>query len=154
MNAEKMIKIRRDGQIITEEMSVADIAALGWPPEEVVRLEWLCAGEKKAIENPFGIIARYLPDRSGIAVLHYEDASNVTRRLDVWDADGSLRFSRDAHLLLDGVMLHGYYGWFEPSRSGSTNVLGVIFSPDADRSMFHLDLDTHSGEVVGVFRAR
>jgi hypothetical protein len=151
MKVQTLHAIRRDGRTIDETMSPADVARLG-PPQKVVRIEWRHDQGAGHLEHPGGLLAKVLPDRSGIAVLLYEENAQYGIALKLLEPDGSVRASSDNRVTVDGGALLGGYGWFEPARTVPSRNIGVVFFRAADDAMMQLDIDSSTGKVVGAYK--
>jgi len=123
-------ELRRDGSILTEEMSVEDAFQLG-PPSEVVELRWLNDGTPVRLAAPNGVLAKVMPQRTCVVLIRDGAVSVI-------DAGGHL--IRSVLLGADEAL------WFEPPLSSQPNELGIVVStPEGNRIV---EVNITSGEVL------
>jgi hypothetical protein len=144
-------EIRRDGKVIDESMTPEDVGKLG-PPEKIVRIEWIYDQRSASLQHKGGMLAKVLPDRTGIAVLLHDGESRFAKNLKILNDDGSLRASSGPSLSIDGTAFSGEYGWFEPARTSPEKNLGIVFWRAADDILFQLDIDPATAKVMRAYR--
>jgi hypothetical protein len=146
-------KIRRDGQVIHEQMTPLQIAALG-TPERVTTVQWECDGRPVVLRSQHGVLAKVLPGREFVAILEMLDDSGVKTTLSVLNGDGSLRATVSNEQIVRGQTERGEFGWFEPARTSGPNHFGVVFRRDTSDYDLQLDIDGTTGTVIGVYETR
>ena len=123
-------ELRRDGSVLTEEMSVEDAFQLG-PPSKVVELRWLSDGTPVRLAAPNGVLARVMPQRTCVVLI-------LDGAVSVIDAGG---------LLMRSVPLGpGEPLWFEPPRSSQPDELGIVVRTPAGNRIVEVNIT--SGEVL------
>ncbi|MGS2744584.1 hypothetical protein ACU6TU_13470 [Halomonas sp. LS-001] len=147
-------KIRRDGKVIDEAMTAAQMISLGWNPEKVIELEWDADGRRLIFKCKHGLLAVVVPNRRTIAVLKENDDSDSNNSLLFLDASGREKFRVNNQVMVGEKEVSGTFCWFEPSRDSSPDVIGVTFRLDEDQSMVQVDIDANTGGSVGVYRIR
>jgi hypothetical protein len=75
----KLRKIRRDGIIIDETLTLTEQLTRGIPPCKVDALDWECDGRKVAYRVPFGLLAMIIPGRQFLAVIEDKDDTGSPR---------------------------------------------------------------------------
>jgi hypothetical protein len=149
-----LTKTRRDGKIILESMSIDQIAALGWSPDKVVQVTWSNDEQTVDVRAPCGVLAKTLPDRTGVAWLEAADEADTRSNLSVLNADGSVRFVLPNAQVINGSKEAGVYCWYEPARSSPATNFGVVFRIDRSQALFQVDVDVYSGTTAGVYELR
>lgn len=145
-------KIRRDGQVIEENMTFEQIFALG-TPEKVNTIQWEYGGRVVAWRTQHSMLATVLPGRNLICVIEELDDSGTRSTLSVVNGDGSLRAIVSNQQILRGRRERGQYRWFESARKSGPNHFGVIFRRDVSNYDFHLDIDGATGTVIAVYES-
>lgn len=146
-------KIRRDGRVIEEDMTLERRHELGWPVSKITRIEWRCDGNTISLEDPRGLTSVILPDRSGV-VLMLHTAQSSDEVLGVVNADGTSRFCLGNVQEINGEKFTGKYRWFQPTRINKPTVFGVVFGYTIKSQEFimhpdvHLDVDAMTGEII------
>jgi hypothetical protein len=147
-------EMRRDGKVIDENLTTAQLLSLGWAPEKVNRIEWEYHGQPVVVPVPHSMISRVVPERDAVMVIEKLDDTGFRNRLLVLNADGSVRLTIPNEQLIKGRPVHGEFGWFEPARVSGLPSLGIVFQPDNDSSMYVLDVDASNGTTLGVYPTR
>lgn len=108
-------EIRRDGRRIDETMTLDQLIGLGWPPDQVVRLEWQAGQRTVVVDAPHGVLAKVLADRHSIAVLTKVAGEACSpAQLSVLNEDGSTRLDIPNRQTIDHELTPGQFLWFEP----------------------------------------
>ena len=147
-------KIRRDGKVIDESMTAAQMISLGWNPEKVIKLTWDADGGRLTLKDKHGLLAVVVPNRRAIAVLKENDDSGSDSSLVILDANGGEKFRVNNKVMVGENEESGTFCWFEPSRDSSLDCIGVAFRLDRDQSMVQVDIDSSTGDFVGIYRTR
>jgi len=147
-------KIRRDGKVIDESMTAAQMISLGWSPEKVIEIEWDVDGRRLTFKCKHGLLAVVMPNRRAIAVLKENDDSGSNSSLVILDVNGGEKFRVNNKVMVGEKEESGTFYWFEPSRNSSPDYIGVVFRLDKDHSMVQVDIDSNTGGSVGVYRMR
>ncbi|MRD46973.1 hypothetical protein GHT07_06770 [Caenimonas koreensis DSM 17982] len=148
------VKLRRDGKAIPEAMTVDQMIEQGWTPEKVIEARWLFDERPVVLTNRFGLLAKVLPQRDGIAVIVDHDDTAMNNELRVVNADGTVRFVLANHQQINGRDQAGAFAWFEPSRTKVSSAFGVVFQAPTGSSMWQLDVDADDGRVLAAYEAR
>jgi hypothetical protein len=146
-------KVRRDGQVIDEQMTVAQIVALG-APQKVTTVQWEYGGHPVVRRSHHGMLSKVLSGGDFVAILEGPDDSDSRSALFVLNADGSLRLNVPNEQTINGKKEHGEFRWFESARKSDVNRFGVVFEPAGRNAMFQLDIDGTTGRVVDVYPIR
>lgn len=147
-------KIRRDGKVIDESVTAAQMISLGWNPEKVIELKWEANGRQLTFKGEFGLLAVVVPNRRSIAVLKENDDSGANNSLVVLDVNGDEKIRVNNKIVIDKKEESGAFCWFEPSRDNSLDCVGVVFRLDKDQSMVQVDIDSNTGGFVGIYQMR
>lgn len=153
MSIHNFMEIRRDGKVIDESMSAEDVFALG-NPEKIVEVKWRDDARLVSIHDDLGMLAKVVPGRNFVAINGHDEPSSQCRKLFIMNADGSKRLQLSNVQNIRGANESGKFCWFEPSRTESSDVFGVVFNVASDDSMFQLDIDATSGAIVGTYPVR
>jgi hypothetical protein len=146
-------KIRRDGQVIDEQMTPAQVFALG-TPQKVMTVQWEYGGRAVARQSQYGLLSRVLSGRELVVILESLDASDTRNSLLVLNADGSLRVSVPNDQPINGTKERGEFRWLEAPRKNEANRFGAVFEPAGRNAMFQLDIDGATGQVLEVYPFR
>jgi len=152
MTIKQFIEIRQDGKVIDETMKSEDIFALG-STEKIIEVQWSNGSQSVSLRDTHGVLAKVVPGRNFVAT-NGHDESGQHRIFSVINADGSPHLQLPNIQAIHGKNEEGEFCWFEPPRVESPNVFGVVFNRASDNSMFQLDIDAASGNVLGVFPIR
>ena len=151
MKVSLLKEIRKDGKIISEDMTIEDIASLGLPPEKIVSIEWSTDGRTNIYKHDKGIVAKVLPDRTGIALLLFGDKEGGSKELKILNADGSIRLTVNPEHNIDQVKKQVTYLWFEKPKTLSESAFGVVFADDMNKNLYQLDIDSASGKIINIY---
>ena len=146
-------KIRRDGQVIDEQMTTAQIFALG-TPQKVTTVQWEYGGHPVVRRSQHGMLSKVLSGRDLVVILEGLDDSDSRSTLFVLNADGSLRLNVPNEQTINGKKERGEFRWFESARKSGVNWFGIVFEPAGRNGMFQLDIDGTTGRVVDVYPIR
>ena len=148
---ENFLRIRRDGRRLAEAMDALSILALGWGPDQIVRIEWEADGARHARDFAHGVLAKVSPDKSAIVLLEEVVASGIqASSLSVINADGSTRYEIANTHRVDGALMTGNFVWFEAARVDPDHAIGLVFQAHsvAGSEQVQFDLNLVTGEVV------
>ena len=146
-------EIREDGRVIPESMTREELASQEWPISRIREVRWRDAGKEVQLTNSGGILARILPNRSGVIALFFPEVGGNADRALIYDADGRLRHDL-AKPSIDGVRLSGGFAWLESSEAVPTENVGIVFSRDSRNELIYFDVDPRTGGYVGYHRTR
>lgn len=147
-------ELRQDGQYIEESMTVDDIWNKLGGVSRTIGAQWQSNGQEFSLHNPNGLWARVLPKRDAIAINEADDSSGYYTHLRVLNEDGSLRFEVPTAQNIQGGIKFGTFVSFEAPRTGLQNCFAVMFVCLTDKTMYQLDINGATGQVVGVYSAQ
>jgi hypothetical protein len=142
-------KIRRDGRVIEEYMTAGDIISLGWPPEQVVEIQWLDCERPVKRQSSCGLLATVVRGRDYVALIENDSVFRTTSSLLIVNSDGTTRCPISDIQNIHGREVRGTFRWFEPPRQLRNNLFGVVFGSDQDSLAFQLDIDASECNIVG-----
>ena len=128
--------------------------SLGWNPEKVIELKWEVNGRHLTFKSEYGLLAVVVPNRRSIAVMKENDDSGSNSSLIILDVNGAIKFRVQDKLVVDGKEEGGVFCWFEPARNNSLDCVGVVFRLDKDQSMVQVDVESNTGDFVGIYPMR
>jgi hypothetical protein len=144
-------ELRQDGQYLEEGMTTDDIWDKLGGVSRTVGAQWQSKGQEFKLHNSNGLWAHVLPERDAIAINEADDSSGQYTNLRVLNEDGSLRFEVPTAQSIQGGIRLGTFAWFETPRTGLQNCFAVMFVSLNDKTMYQLDIDGATGQVVGVY---
>ncbi len=150
-------KVRFDGQVLKEGMSVRDLDNPTGQPVRVRTVQWKQDGTTHSYTAPLGLLAFMTKDRQYVAILEALDESWLPSKLLILNADGSLRMEVQSDLLIDGRLAHFHFMAVYSSPRPGGSVIRIAAKPDSgyrfatDRG---IDLDVESGEILGAVEIR
>lgn len=147
-------KVRADGKVIGEGMTVEQMLALGWTPCKVLDARWRWNEQLFDITNPLGLLAIVVPDRQWLAVLWNTDESALEADLYVIAGDRSQQIKIPDQLLINGQIEAGIYSWFEYFIHDSASVFTCMFTRRRDQSLFRVDIDAATGTIISISPSR
>jgi hypothetical protein len=150
----QVLEMREDGKAITEGMTSEDIWGKFGGVSRTIGVQWEHAGETHKLENPNGLWVWVLPQRDGIAINDADDPSGKYTKLRVLNANGSLRFEVPTVQTIKGNLHAGTFAWYEKPRTSRENAFGVMYVALEDGTMYQLDIDGGTGQVIDVYPAQ
>jgi len=147
-------RIREDGKVIDENMTVDRMIALGWSPCLVVEARWRWQEQLLSVVNSRGLLAIVVPDRQHLAILWNDDDTGIAATLYVVSGDRQQQIRITDQLLIDGQLETGVYSWFEQFPQDSPSVFTCMFSRQRDQAMFRVDIDAATGDILSVQHSR
>lgn len=142
------MKIRRDGKIIPEEMTLEQLEDIGWAPDKITRVQWDYEGRRIELNDPdgSGLYVEVIDDRTAVAV-------NMDEYISIIDADGSLRLRVPNVQNIGGKELKGKFAWFGEVESGMTHCFAVVFEVppvkwDEGSDFYLLHIDSMNGKLL------
>lgn len=134
-------EIRIDGKVIPEGMTVEDMAKRQWPIAKVQTVCWSDGKHTTSLSHEGGLLAKVLPDRSGVIVILFSDGESEAR---IYNADGSERFTlpRPAREVNN---LQGRFSWLEASEIDPLHNVGIVYYVVDNGDMLYLDVDVSRG---------
>ena len=146
-----LTQIREDGKLITAGMTSRDMLAQGWAPSPILSLEWRSNSKRVVLDTPAGALAKLSPNYEQVALI---DGSGPYSTLKIYDSDGKQTLDIPNCLIISGRNHPGTYQWFEPARDPNPNAIGAIFAVTDNGSTWQVDIDTTSGQILGVWESR
>ncbi|MGB8843104.1 MAG: hypothetical protein WCC64_18775 [Aliidongia sp.] len=153
MTIQNFRKIRRDGKIIDDSMTIDEIFSWG-TPEKIIELRWDNNNQPTSLKSIHGVLAKIVSGGEYIAAKIHNDDSGRNSTLWIINADGSMRLQIPNDHSINGKNVSGDFGWLEKSRTQQPNIFGVIFECRDKNLMFQLDIDAANGNVIGIYPAR
>jgi hypothetical protein len=150
----QVLALREDGKTIPEGMSSEDIWSKLGGVSRTVGVQWEHAGETHELMNPNGLWVWVLPNRDGIAINDADDSSGKYTKLRVLNANGTLRFEVPTVQMIKGNLRAGTFAWYEQPRTLRENAFGVMYVALEDGTMYQLDIDGMTGQVIDVYPAQ
>ncbi|MFK3644170.1 hypothetical protein [Pseudomonas protegens] len=147
-------RIREDGKVIDENMTVDQMIALGWSPCRVVEARWRWQEQLLSVVNSRGLLAIVVPDRQHLAILWNDDDTGVAATLYVVSGDRQQQIRIADKLLINGQLEAGIYSWFEQFPQVSPSIFTCMFSRQRDQAMFRVDIDASTGDIVSIQHSR
>lgn len=142
------LKIRRDGNIILENMSIQEILALG-KPSPVGEIKWVCSGNGKSVSFNFlfGVSAHVVQGRQFVVAV--ASTSNSRGFLTIFNCDGTVHLNISTTQIINGNYEPGDFCWLVNAHYPANNVFGVVFQCSSHLSAKYLmDIDAVSGSVL------
>jgi hypothetical protein len=141
-------EVRRDGQIVSEQMTSEQIDALG-DISRVVEARWVnsLTGKDVSITSKFGVLAHVVDGRNWVAALVYETESRCN--LKVFDSRGDVCLNVPNIHQIANQNMSGSFTGFAAAHHSNDAIFGVIFRTDApDLDRYWMDVDALTGKVL------
>jgi len=150
---ENFTKIRADGNIIYDYMSVTDIK---WEPCKIQTVEWEYDGRLVRFdETPeTGIAATFLKDKDIVVFAQTVGEKEAYNNLTVYNPDGTVRFTIPNKILIFGEEKEGEFLWLPDSKYVDANHFVVIFAPFDSNRVFKILVNSDTGETEFLSEAR
>ncbi len=124
-------------------MTLDRMAELGWAPDRVVSVQWRFGDRQIELKHPNGVLAKLLPSRAAVVLMPLDG-----RKLEVLNADGTVRLQIANEQTVDGKRSNGVFSWFEDLIGGSPCMFYVVFEAEPDHRLFLLDIDARTGKLL------
>jgi len=150
-------EIRADGKVIEESMRFQDMLALNWAPCLVTGVEWQADSAPIRIVHEPGMAAKVLPGRRFVVLLKNEARGTEDCSVHIMNSDGTVRHKLSNTQYVGGLINAaemGTFGWLEDAPELGPDAFRIAFEPRRNRSMFWLDIDAVSGNVLGNVQKR
>jgi hypothetical protein len=146
-------KVRADGHVISETVTVDDLLSRGLGIRHVVSLRWIYEGVVVQHVARSAVVGMVVPGDHFVAAVTFEHPSGVNERLVVLGPNGNEHATIQDHVCFMGVDKPGRWNWFEPAMSPRNDVFGAVLSTKHDGD-FLCDIDARTAEVLAVRRTR
>lgn len=151
----KLRIVRQDGRVIDAPVTFERLKSLGLDPEKTVAVQWECNGNTVIRRAANGMLARVAEGGELVVVIEHETDSGVKGALSVLNADGTLRLVVSNEQVINGREERGEFCWFEPPRSKSPGLFGVIYRlTESTGGDYHLDVDGLNGSTLAIYETR
>jgi hypothetical protein len=147
---ERFREICADGRALDERRRLAEIHNRTWKPSTVVKLEWLCKGQRVEIQHAYGLMSQLLPDRRSVAVLRSSPHQRFADTMELVDAHGVTQLTLGSPLQLNGKQVAGEFAWFETPRADAPKIVRVVFWARTEDMYYLLDVNADSGVIAAV----
>jgi hypothetical protein len=144
-------ELRQDGQYIEEGMTSDDIHSKLGGISRTVGVEWNTNGKIIKFQNSNGLWVKILPNRDAIVLKEADDPSGQYTHLRVLNEDGIDRFAVSTIQTINDSDKMGTFAWFEEPRSKRESCFAVVFVVLKDSTMYQLDIDGETGQVIGIY---
>jgi hypothetical protein len=145
---QNFFELRADGRVITEEMTVEQIGALG-EICKVVEVCWTNTSTQQAvsIKSQFGVIADVVSGRKFVAARVF--AKKADSELLVFDSNGQIHCTLSKIQVINENQESGQFVWFTSAHQERDGIFGVIFQADNSTvGQYWMDIDAATGNVV------
>ena len=134
-------------------MTTEEMVNLGWLPEKIESIRWQVNGRSIEYVGEHGMLSMVCPSRDSIIVIKKLDETGIGSKLEVLNADGTSRFQIPPIQKINEVTESGRYCWFEPARTPSKSLVGVVFESQSGQ-VYQLDIDVFTGKTIGIWRIK
>ena len=146
-------QVRTDGKLVPSDMTVEEMAALGWGPSKVVALRWIYRGEQVTIDGRVGVHGIVVPGANFVAALLGGDETHPNRYLVIFSPDGSVHGKINGPISISGREHRGTFGWFEPAMTPAPNMFGAVFQTDRQAAL-RCDVDASRPALTGAIKVQ
>jgi hypothetical protein len=149
MNAiQNFFETRKDGQIISEGMTLEQVQSLG-EISKVVEVSWTNGTDQTRthLKSSFGVFSRVVQGRKWVAALIYKNNSDC--QLVVVNPDGTVHLIVPKIQKINDEYQAGVFGWFEAAHFPADGIFGVVFQvAHPSTAQYWMDIDALTGKVL------
>jgi len=143
-----LYKVRRDGKVVTDDMTFEQVYALG-EPSRVIEAHWIDGLSQKpvSLKSPFGVLARIVQGGKFLVAMVYSNNTNCA--LVVVKSDGKIHLTVPDLQKINGENRNGVFRGFESPRQPADGVFGVVFNANYRvTAQYWMDIDAATGQVL------
>jgi hypothetical protein len=145
---QNLYEVRRDGKVITNDMSFEQIYALG-PTTRIVEAHWTDGLSQKPVvlKSSFGVVARVVQGGKFLVAMIYTREADCA--LVVVKSDGKSHLAIADVQEINGEKHRGVFRGFESPHRPADGVFGAVFHASyRATAQYWMDIDATTGAVL------
>jgi hypothetical protein len=149
---QSVYNVREDGKILTHDMTIDQVYALG-EISTVVEVHWMNCTEQRpaSLKSKFGVFATVVAGNGFIAAIVHTNSKKPLpdSQLLIVNPDGTVRHTVPNIQKINGEYVKGWFGWTDSGQHPADGVFGAIFqAAHSPSAQFRLDIDAATGVVL------